>query len=193
MEMDMSKVNVKPTTTMFPLPVMLITCIDGSEKSNIITLAWVGIVNSEPPLVSISIRPDRYSHGLVKASQEFVVNVPPEEMAREVDFCGGVSGRDVDKFSELGLTPVPAKEVSTPLIEECPVNLECKLRKTIPLGSHDLFLGEIVAVHIDDSVLGENGRIDIAKALPIAYCPGANEYWSMGKKVGWYGYTKGKV
>jgi flavin reductase (DIM6/NTAB) family NADH-FMN oxidoreductase RutF len=193
MEVDMSKVNVKPTTTMFPLPVMLITCIDGSGKPNIITLAWVGIVNSEPPLVSISIRPDRYSHGLVKASQEFVVNVPSEEMAREVDFCGGVSGRDVDKFSELGLTPVPAKEVSTPLIEECPVNLECKLRKTIPLGSHDLFLGEIVAVHIDDSVLGEKGRIDIAKALPIAYCPGAYEYWSLGKKVGWYGYTKGKV
>lgn len=189
----MSKVNVKPTTTLFPLPVMLITCIDGSGKPNIITLAWVGIVNSEPPLVSISIRPGRYSHGLVKASREFVVNVPSEEMTREVDFCGVVSGRNVDKFSQSGLTPIPAQAVSPPLIEECPVNLECKLRKTVPLGSHDLFLGEIVAVHIDDSVLGEKGWIDIARALPIAYCPGAHEYWSMGKKVGWYGYTKGQM
>ena len=193
MEMDMSKVNVKPTTTMFPLPVMLITCIDGSGKPNIITLAWVGIVNSEPPMVSISIRPGRYSHGLVKASREFVVNIPSEEMARKVDFCGVVSGRDVDKFSQTALTPVPAQVVSSPLIEECPVNLECKLRQILPLGSHDLFLGEIVAVHIDDSILGGKERIDIAKALPIAYCAGVHEYWGMGRKVGWFGYSKGKA
>jgi flavin reductase (DIM6/NTAB) family NADH-FMN oxidoreductase RutF len=192
MEVNMSKVNLKPTTTMFPLPIMLITCVDESGKPNIITLAWVGIVNSEPPMVSISIRPSRYSHGLVKASQEFVVNVPSEEMARKVDACGIVSGRDVDKFSKTGLTPIPAQEVSPPLIEECPVNVECKVRRIIPLGSHDLFLGEIVAIHIDDTVLKEKGRIDITKALPLAYCAGANEYWSIGKKLGWHGYSKGK-
>ena len=189
----MNKVNLRPTTTMFPLPVMLITCVDGSGKPNIITLAWVGMVNSDPPMVSISIRPSRYSHGLVKASQEFVVNIPSKEMIRKVDLCGVVSGRDVDKFSETGLTPIPAAEVSSPLIEECPINLECKVRKIIPLGSHDLFIGEIVAIHIEDTVLKEKGRVDIAKALPVAYCGGAHEYWSMGKKLGWYGYSKGKL
>jgi len=190
----MSKVSVKPTTTtMFPLPVVLVTCVDAPGKPNIITLAWVGVVNSEPPMFSISIQPSRHSHGLVKASQEFVVNIPSEEMIRKVDLCGIVSGRDVDKFSETGFTSVPGDEVSPPLIEECRVNLECKVRRIIPLGSHDLFLGEIVAIHIDDTILKEKGRINIAKALPVAYCGGAHEYWSMGKKLGWYGYTKGKL
>jgi flavin reductase (DIM6/NTAB) family NADH-FMN oxidoreductase RutF len=193
MEMDMSKVNLKPTTAMFPLPVMLITCVDASGKPNIITLAWVGIVNSDPPMVSISIRPGRYSHGLVKGSHEFVVNIPSEKMIGKVDLCGVVSGRDVDKFSETGLTPIKAQEVSPPLIEECPVNLECKVKRIIPLGSHDLFLGEIVAIHIDDTVLKEKGRVDIGKALPITYCPGSHEYWSLGKMLGWYGFTKGKL
>jgi len=193
MEMDMSKVNLRPAATMFPLPVMLITCVDASGKPNIITLAWVGMVNSAPPMVSISIRPGRYSHGLVKASQEFVVNIPSEEMIGKVDLCGVVSGREVDKFSETGLTPVPAQEVSSPLIEECPVNLECKVKRIIPLGSHDLFLGEIVVIHSDDTVLKEKGLIDIAKALPVAYCAGARQYWSMGKMLGWYGFTKGRL
>jgi flavin reductase (DIM6/NTAB) family NADH-FMN oxidoreductase RutF len=193
MEVDVSKVNLKPTTTMFPLPAMLITCVDASGKPNIITLAWVGIVNSDPPMVSISIRPGRHSHGLIKASQEFVVNIPSEKMIGKVDLCGVVSGRDVEKFSEAELTPMPAQEVSPPLIEECYVNLECKVKRIIPLGSHDLFLGEIVAIHIDDSVLKEKGRIDITKALPVAYCAGTHEYWGLGKKLGWYGYTKGKL
>ena len=189
----MTKVSIKPTTTMFPLPVMLVTCVDASGKPNIITLAWVGMVNSDPPMVSISIQPSRYSHELIKDSREFVVNIPSEGMIRKVDLCGVISGRDVDKFSETGFTPMEAEEVSPPLIEECPVNLECKVRKIIPLGSHDLFLGEIVAIHIDDMVLKEKGRIDITKALPVAYCGGAHEYWSMGKKLGWFGYTKGKL
>lgn len=189
----MSKVDLKPTTTMFPIPVMLITCVNAAGKPNIITLAWVGIVNSDPPMVSISIRPGRHSHGLIKASQEFVVNIPSEEIIRKVDLCGVVSGTDVDKFSEAEFTPMPAQEVAPPLIEECHVNLECKVRRIIPLGSHDLFLGEIVAIHIDDTVLKEKGRIDVAKALPVAYCAGAYEYWGMGRKLGWYGYTKGKL
>jgi flavin reductase (DIM6/NTAB) family NADH-FMN oxidoreductase RutF len=114
MEMNVTTVSLGPTTTMFPLPAMLMTCVDTSGKPNIITLAWEGMVNSEPPMVSISIRPSRYSHGLVKASYEFVVNIPSEEMIREVDLCGVVSGRDVDKFSETGFTPIPAEEVSPP-------------------------------------------------------------------------------
>ncbi len=189
----MSKVNLKPTTAMFPLPVMLITCVDESGQPNIITLAWVGVVNSDPPMASISIRPGRHSHGLVKASQEFVVNIPSEEMIRKVDLCGVVSGRDVDKFSETGLTAIQAQEVDPPLIKECPVNLECEVKRIIPLGSHDLFLGEIVAIHIDDTVLKEKGRIDMAKALPIAYCAGSREYWSMGKMLGRHGFSKGKL
>ncbi len=189
----MTKVRTKPTTMMFPLPVMLVTCVDAFGNPNIITLAWVGMVNSEPPMVSISVQPSRYSHGLIKVSREFVVNIPTEKIIRKVDLCGVVSGKDVDKFSETGFTPMEAEEVSPPLIEECPVNLECKVRKIIPLGSHDLFLGEIVTIHIDDMVLQEKGRIDITQALPVAYCGGAHEYWSMGKKLGWFGYTKGKL
>lgn len=185
----MSKVNIKPTVLLFPLPVLLLTCIDESGKPNVITLAWVGIVNSEPPMVSVSIRPSRYSHRLVQASGEFVINIPSEKMVREVDICGIVSGREEDKFAKTGLTPKPAKEVSAPLIEECPVNLECKVKQSVSLGSHVLFLGEIIAIHVERNVLMEKEKIDIAKVLPIVYCGSVREYWSMGKKLDSQGYS----
>lgn len=177
---------------LFPTPVVLVTCVDETEKPNIITLAWAGVVNSDPPMIGISIRPERYSHDCVKRSKEFVVNLPSTEMVRKVDACGVLSGKEVDKFVAMGWKPVPAQKVKTPLIDECPVQMECRVREIISLGSHDLFLGEVVALHVKEEIQKEKGRIDISKALSVVYCPGANEYWNLGQCIGHYGFTKGK-
>ena len=184
--------SLPPTTLLFPTPVVLVTCIDETEKPNIITLAWVGVVNSEPPMIGISIRPERYSHGCVKGSKEFVVNLPSAEMVRKVDACGVLSGKKTDKFASMEWKQVPAQKVKPPLIDECPVQIECQVKEMISLGSHDLFLAEIVALHVKEEIQKEKGRIDITKVLPMVYCPGANEYWSLGKCIGHYGFTKGK-
>ena len=188
----MGRKSLSPTTLLFPTPVVLVTCVDEKGKPNIITLAWAGVVNSEPPMIGISIRPERYSHGCIKGMGEFVVNLPSEEMVRGVDACGVVSGRETDKFDLTGWKAVPAEKVKAPLIDECPVQMECKVKQIISLGSHDLFLGEVVALHVKEEVQKERGRIDIPKALPLVYCPGAQEYWSLGKPLGHYGFTKGK-
>lgn len=182
------KIRKKPYTALFPCPVVLVTCVDSKGTPNIITLAWVGTVCSEPPTVGLGIRPSRYSHKLIKDSKEFVVNIPPAKFIKETDFCGVVSGKDVDKFSEIKLTPEPADKVQAPLIRECPVNMECALKNVIPLGAHDLFLGEIVQVHVDEDVLDEKGHIDFKKADPFVYNVG--EYWNLNKKIGTYAFTK---
>ena len=188
----MGRKSLPPATVLFPTPVVLVTSIDESGKANIITLAWAGVVNSDPPIIGISIRPERFSHGCVKRSKEFVVNLPSEEMVRKVDACGILSGREADKFASMGWNQAPAQKVKPPLIDECSVQMECRVRETISLGSHDLFLGEVVALHVKEEIQKEKGRIDITKALPLAFCPGANEYWSLGKCIGHYGFTKGK-
>lgn len=188
----MGRKSLPPTTMLFPTPVVLVTCVNEGGKPNIITLAWVGVVNSEPPMIGISIRPERYSYACVKGTREFVVNLPTEEMVRKVDACGVLSGKETDKFSSMGLKPVPAQKVKPPLIDECPVQMECQVKEIIPLGSHDLFLGQIVALHVKEEVEKEKGRIDITKVLPFVYCPGAYEYWNLGKCIGHYGFTKGK-
>jgi flavin reductase (DIM6/NTAB) family NADH-FMN oxidoreductase RutF len=188
----MARKSVTPTTLLFPTPVVLVTSADEGGKPNIITLAWAGVVNSEPPMVGISIRPGRHSYGSVKRSGQFVVNIPSEEMIRKADACGILSGRETDKFASMGWTPVPAQKVSPPLIGECGVQMECEVRQVIPLGSHDLFIGEVVALHVKEEIEKEKGRIDIGKALPIVYCPGAHEYWTLGRCIGQYGFTKGK-
>jgi len=188
----MARRSLPPTTMLFPTPVVLVTSVNEAGKPNIITLAWVGVINSEPPMVGISIRPERYSYACVKGSKEFVVNLPSEKMVRKVDACGVLSGKETDKFSSMGLKPVPAEKVKPPLIDECPVQLECQVKQIIPLGSHDLFLGQIVALHVREEVQKEKGRIDIPKVLPFVYCPGAREYWNLGKCIGHYGFTKGK-
>ncbi|HOP40312.1 MAG TPA: flavin reductase family protein, partial [Geobacteraceae bacterium] len=154
---------IKKGTYLFPTPTAMVSCVAEDGATNIITLAWVGVVCSDPPVVSISIRPGRYSYDLIKKSGEFVVNIPREEQIRELDFCGVASGRDVDKFKELGFTPVPGSQVAAPLIRECPVNLECRVIDIKSLGAHDLFLGEIVAAHMDEEVMNEKGTVDIAK------------------------------
>ena len=182
------KVKKNPWTALFPCPVVLVTCVDPNGKPNMITLAWAGVVCSDPPMLGLGIRPHRYSYGLIEASREFVVNIPTVEILKETDFCGVVSGKDVDKFSETGLTTEAAEKVKPPLIRECPVNIECIVKEKIPLGAHHLFLGEVVSVHVDQDVLDEKGRIDFSKVSPFVYNQG--EYWSLHRKIGGHGFSK---
>ncbi len=182
----MAKIVKKPGTYLYPVPVSLITC-GPPDKPNIITLAWVGALCSDPPIIGVSIRPSRYSHGLVKASGEFAVNVPTAEMVRAVDWCGTVSGHSEDKFKTMGLTAVAGHAIRTVVIKECPLNLECQVTQTIHLGSHDLFLGKIVAVQVDEAILDSRGDIDLTRTRPIAY--GAHSYWSLGQFVERHGFT----
>ena len=183
----MAKVIRKPTTALYPVPAVLVSCGVG-ERANIITLAWVGTLCSKPPLVGIGVRPSRYSHGLIKEAGEFVINLPNAEQVRWVDHCGVVSGRDEDKWAACGFTPAPAAEVQVPIIAECPVNIECRVRQTLSLGSHDLFIGQVVAVQVDEAVLDERGRLDFARARPFAFLNG--EYRQVGELLGTFGYSR---
>lgn len=187
----MAKIETKSYPVIFPCPVVLVSAIDSSGKPNLITLAWVGNVCSEPPKVAISIRPFRYSYDLIKESGEFVVNVPKEDQLKETDWCGVVSGKDHNKFEEADFTPIKASQVKAPLAKECPVNAECKVEKIIPLGTHDLFIGKILTVHIDEAVIGDNNRPDYSKIKPIGFLP--FYYFSIGEEIGTYGFTQGKL
>lgn len=172
---------------LYPVPVVLVSC--GTDRqANIITLAWAGTLCSDPPLVGIGVRPSRYSHGLINELGEFVVNLPDVTQVRWVDYCGVVSGRDEDKWEACGFTPALASRVRVPLIAECPVNIECQVRQVLSLGSHDLFVGEVVAVQIDEAVLDDQGHLDFAKAKPFAYLGG--EYRQVGGQLGTFGYSK---
>jgi len=186
---DINKITKGPSTVLFPVPVVLVTtCLEGGNP-DIVTIAWTGIMSSEPPVVYISVRPvGRYSYQLIKESGEFVINIPSAGQARVVDYCGTVSGRDVDKFKETGLTPMPASQVKAPLIAECPVNVECRVKQTIPLGSHDVFISDVLAVHYNKDILDEKGRPDFEIIEPYGYCSG--EYRLITKKLGYYGYSK---
>jgi flavin reductase (DIM6/NTAB) family NADH-FMN oxidoreductase RutF len=182
-----SKQLQKPFNALYPMPLVLVTCVNEQGAPNIITLAYVGTVAAKPPQATLAIRPTRYSHAVISQTEEFVINIPTEDLLSAVDQCGHVSGARADKFAKTGLTPQPASQIQAPLIAECPVNLECKLTQTIPLGSHDLFIGEIVAVHVDEELLDEHGFIDYSKAKAVAYV--GNEYWSMGKYLSTSGFT----
>jgi flavin reductase (DIM6/NTAB) family NADH-FMN oxidoreductase RutF len=186
-----SKTTLKPQTLLYPLPVVLLTAAAGG-KTGIITLAWAGVVNSVPPMVSVSIRPSRFTHGLVEASGQFTLNIPIAAQLRMVDWCGTVSGRDTDKFSAAGLTPVPGERVSAPLIDECPVALECAVRHTLRLGSHDLYVAEVLAVRADAGLVTA-GKLDLAGIAPLAYHPGTNAYHAGGGPVAPYGFSRGKL
>lgn len=188
----MAKRCLEPAPSLFLTPVVMVTCQDRDNRVNIITLAWVGVVNSEPPMIGIAVRPSRFSHGIIRESGEFVVNVPSQDLVRETDFCGITSGEKVDKLSATGLTAVPAKKLRAPLIQECPVNLECVVRQILGLGSHDLFIGEVVMVHAEETVLGPGQSIDLEKARPFAYCPGVGQYWNLKEPIGTHGFTRGQ-
>ena len=182
----MSKQVWKPGNLLAPVPPVLVSC-GNMERPNLITIAWAGTINSDPVRVSISVRPERFSHGLITESGEFVINLPTRKILRAVDWCGVKSGREVDKFKEMGLTAVPGSAVSAPVLAESPVNLECRVFQTIPLGSHDLFLADVVAVDVDEELLDEAGRLRLDRADLAAYVHGA--YYALGKQLGTFGYS----
>ena len=180
------KKQLAPGALLAPVPVVLISC-GTVEKPNVFTVAWAGTVCTHPPMISISVRPGRFSYPLIKESGEFVLNLPAASMARAVDLCGVKSGREVDKFALCGLTAVPAAGVSAPAVEECPVRFSCKVKSVTPLGTHDLFLAEIVSIEADEALFEENGRLALEKADLLAYSHG--EYYTLGKKVGSFGFS----
>ncbi len=182
----MSKLIWKPGNLIAPVPAAMVSC-GTMEKPNIITIAWTGNVSSSPAKVSISVRPERYSYGLIKESSEFVLNLTTAALVRAADFCGVRSGREVDKFAQLGLTPLPAREVACPLVGESPVNLECRVCDVIPLGSHDLFLADVLAVHVEEELVDDHGRLRMDQCHLAAYAHG--EYFALGKKVGSFGFS----
>lgn len=172
---------------LYPLPVVMVSVTDGKGRDNIITVAWAGTVCSDPPMLSISVRPERYSYSMLKQTEEFVVNLVTEKLVYATDYCGVKSGRDIDKFEKLKLTRMPAAQVKAPLIGESPVNLECRVKQVIPLGTHDLFLAKIVAVHADQQYMDEKGKFHLEQAAPVVYSHGA--YLATGKKLGTFGYS----
>jgi flavin reductase (DIM6/NTAB) family NADH-FMN oxidoreductase RutF len=182
------KAKKNPWAALYPCPVILVTCQDTVGKPNIITLAWTGVVCSDPPTLSISLRPQRYSYKLIDDTQEFVANVPTVDILHSTDYCGMVSGRNVDKFSETGLTPKPAEKVKPPIIQECPVNMECKVKQKILLGVHYMFISEIIHVHVNQMFLDKNKSIDFSKLSPFVYNQG--EYWSLKEKIGVHGFSQ---
>ena len=179
---------------LYPVPAVMVSCADKEGRSNIITVAWAGTVCSSPAMVSISIRPERFSYHMIRETGEFVVNLTTEKLVRAADLCGVKSGRDTDKWKLAGLTPEKASRVTAPLIAESPVNIECRVTDMIPLGSHHMFLGEVLAVQVDASLLDRNGRLDLQKAAPAVYSHG--EYYGLGKLAGTFGYSvrkQGKI
>ena len=183
----MAKTVFRPGTMLNPVPAVMVTCGEGKE-ANIITIAWTGIINSDPPITYISVRRERYSHDIIEKSGEFVINLTTEKLAFATDLCGVRSGRDMDKFAETGLTPAAANKVRCPLIEESPVNLECRVIEKKSFGTHDMFIAEIISVSADEELMDESGRLCLDKAGLIAYSHG--EYMALKEKpIGRFGYS----
>ena len=180
----------KPGNMLYPLPVVMVSCADGKGNTNILTVAWAGTVCTNPPMLSISVRPERYSCRMIQETGEFVVNLTTERLVRATDLCGVKSGRDVNKWEAAGLTPVPAKQVKAPLIGESPVNLECRVEQEIVLGSHILFLARVVSVSVDEAWLDDKGSFHLDWAKPICYSHG--KYFQMGKEIGKFGFSVAK-
>jgi len=183
----MAKEIWKPGNMLYPLPVVMVSMADTAGKPNIITVAWVGTICSDPPMVSISVRPERYSHAILEKTGEFVINLTTKELAYATDYCGVKSGRDTDKFREMHLTPVQASVVHAPMIGESPVNLECSVTEIRRLGSHDMFLAKVLAVHADEKYMDENHKFHLEKAQPIVYSHGT--YYTCGEPLGTFGYS----
>ena len=177
----------KPGNMVYPVPAVMVTAADREGKSNIITIAWTGTVCTNPPMAYISVRPERYSYGMLKETGEFVINLTTEKLVRATDYCGVKSGRDTDKWKETGLTPIPAQEVNVPLIKESPGNIECRVSEIRELGSHHMFLARVVAVDVDEAYLNEQGRFELQKAAPIVYSHG--EYYGLSSLLGTFGYS----
>ena len=183
----MGKEIWKPGNMLYPLPVVMVSMADRNGKNNIITIGWAGTVCTNPPMVSISVRPERYSYPILKETGEFVINLTTKELTFATDYCGVKSGSEVDKFKEMNLTALPGKEVRAPLIGESPVNIECKVREILELGSHHMFLADVVAVHADEKYMDEKHKFHLEKAEPIVYSHGA--YFVCGEQLGTFGYS----
>ena len=183
----MGKQSWKPGNMLYPLPVVLVSAADEEGNTNVLTVAWAGTVCSDPPMVSVSIRPERYSYRMIKETGEFVINLTTEELAYATDYCGVVSGRDADKFKNVHLTPVKGDVVKAPLIKESPVNIECIVKDIKSLGSHDMFIAQVAAVHVDEKYMDTKNKFHLEDAHPIVYSHGI--YMSLGKRIGTFGYS----
>ena len=183
----MAKQTWKAGNMLYPLPAVMVSVTDGKGQDDIITVAWTGTICTNPPMVYISVRPSRFSHHMLMETGEFVINLTTEKLTRATDYCGVRSGRDVDKFKETGLTREKAEFVKAPMIKESPVSIECRVTEVKKLGSHDMFLAEVLAVHADEEYMDENNRFDLNRARPMVYSHG--EYLGIGKKLGTFGYS----
>ena len=184
----MSKSQWKPGTLVYPLPAVMVSCGNSPEDYNIITISWTGTINTNPPMLYISIRPERHSYDIIKKSGEFVINLTNKKLAFATDWCGVKSGRDFNKFKEMKLTAIAATKVKAPMIVEAPINIECKVTQIIPLGSHDMFIAEVVNIHADEKYLDpKTNSFDMQKAGLIAYSHG--HYYELGNKIGRFGFS----
>lgn len=183
----MAKQHWKPGNMLYPVPAVMVSCQRQGEKTNIITVAWAGTVCSDPAMVSVSIQKKRYSYGIIRDSGEFVVNLTTKKLAKATDYCGVRSGRDVDKFAETGLTPCPSQAVGCPGIAQSPVNIECRVTEVKNLGSHDLFLAQVVGVSVDETLLDASGRLRLSRSGLMVYSHG--NYFEVGQQIGSFGYS----
>lgn len=183
----MAKITWKPGNMLYPLPVVMVSCADKEGEDNILTIAWTGTICSDPPMLSISVRKERYSYHMIEETGEFVVNLTTEALARAVDFCGVRSGRDTDKWKEMHLTREKADIVKAPMIKESPVNLECLVAERRDLGSHVMYQARVVSVHVDERYMDEKQKFHLEDARPIVYSHGT--YFSLGKALGTFGYS----
>lgn len=183
----MAKISFKPGNMLYPLPAVMVSAADRAGRTNIITVAWAGTICTNPPMASISVRPSRYSHHMLVETGEFVINLTTKELAYATDYCGVRSGKDVDKWQEAKLTPAKSDIVKVPCIAESPVNIECRVTEVRQLGSHDMFIARVVAVHVDDRYMDARGSFHLEKAEPIVYSHG--EYYALGERLGKFGYS----
>ena len=183
----MAKQSWKPGNMLYPLPAVLVSCQGKDGKPNLITIGWVGTICSDPAMVSISVRPERYSYHMLKETGEFVINLTTEELLEATDYCGVASGRDVNKWEKMNLTPIPSEKVSVPAVAESPINIECKVTEVKELGTHHMFIAEVVNVRADEKYMDEKGKFHLEHSKPIAYSHGT--YFSLGKELGKFGYS----
>lgn len=183
----MAKQKWKPGNMVYPLPAVLVSCGDKKGNINVMTAAWTGTICSDPPMVYVSVRKERHSHHMIQETREYVINLTTEKLAWTADFCGVRSGRDLDKFKEMKLTPVQGELQYAPMIEESPVSIECRVTNVMELGSHDMFMAEVTAVYADEQYMDEKGTFHLEKAAPMVYSHG--QYYGLGRHLGGFGYA----
>ncbi|MDR3597627.1 flavin reductase family protein [Clostridium sp.] len=184
----MDKINFNGSVILNPVPVVLVTSKNKAGKTNVFTVGWTGTINTKPPMLYISVRPERLSYEYIKETMEFVVNLPSSDLVKKVDYCGVRSGKKNDKIAEMNFTLKEGHNISVPYIDECPVNIECKVKNIIPLGTHDMFIAEVVGSHVNEDLFDDKGKIHFENANMMSYCHG--EYFPLAKKpIGSFGFS----